>query len=94
MRKRSKQKAQQTAKPTHVSVSAEPAVLGPGKKLGTMEVATRLGCHPMTVPRLVQDGRLSAPVKWFGKNIWTEEQLAADINKMMERAGKSTEAVS
>jgi hypothetical protein len=93
MRKRTK-KQQATAKPTRVSeMPTEPTVLGPGKKLGTMEVAGRLGCHPMTVPRLVQDGRLSPPVKWFGKNIWTEEQLAADIAKMMARAGKSTEVV-
>jgi hypothetical protein len=77
--------------PTHVSAPAEPTALGPGKKLGTMDVAARLGCHPMTVPRLVATGRISAPVKWFGKNIWTEEQLAADIAKLLASAGKSTE---
>jgi hypothetical protein len=93
MRKRTKKHKEQQppAKPTHVSAPAEPAVLGPGKKLGTMEVAARLGCHPMTVPRLVEAGRISKPLKWLGKNLWTEEQLAADIAKLLARAGRSTE---
>jgi hypothetical protein len=75
-----------TTNPTHVS---EP--LGPGKRLGTMEVAARLGCHPMTVPRLVSAKRLSPPLKWMGRNTWTEEQIQADIEKLIE-AGKGTDA--
>ena len=78
--------------PADTRVAAKTTVLGSGKKLGTADVAARLGCHPMTIPRLVKDGRLSAPVKWFGKNIWTEEQLATDLAKMLARASKSTEA--
>jgi hypothetical protein len=65
--------------------AAMPPALGPGKRLGTLEVAALLGCHPMTIGRLVATKRLSAPVKWLNKNLWTEEQIAGDVAKLLGR---------
>jgi len=46
-----------------------------GRRIGTLELAAKLNCHPMSIPRFVKQGRLPKPKKPFGKNIWDEDEI-------------------
>jgi hypothetical protein len=42
--------------------------------IGTLEVAAKLGCHPMSVPRMTRNKPgFPQPVKPFKKNLWDEQ---------------------
>jgi len=61
------------------------------KLIGTMEVAGKLGCHPMSVPRLVRGRRgFPQPNKLFNKNLWEEGVVDAYIAELL--ATKQREA--
>ena len=43
--------------------------------IGTMEVAEKIHCHPMSIPRMVKQKKLPPPVKPFGRNLWDEDEI-------------------
>ena len=45
------------------------------RRIGVLEVAGRLCVHPMTVPRLVREGRLPLPEKITNKNLWWDDEI-------------------
>jgi hypothetical protein len=51
------------------------------RRIGTLEVAERLHCHPMTVPRLVKERRLPPPEKLLSKNVWFEDEIDTLVEK-------------
>ena len=60
-----------------------------GKKrrwIGTMEMAELLGCHPMTLPRLVKTKPgFPRPVKPFGKNLWDADEAEAYLESLLTK---------
>ena len=46
-----------------------------GRRIGTMELASLLRCHPASIPRLVKEGRLPTPRKTLNKNDWGEDEI-------------------
>lgn len=56
----------------------------PRKFIGTLEVAARLGCHPMSIPRLVKTKKgFPAPIKPFNKNLWLEDVIDAYVRRLL-----------
>jgi len=56
----------------------------PRRLIGTLELAARLRCHPMSIPRYVKTKPgFPQPVKPFGKNLWDEDAVEAYIAKVM-----------
>jgi predicted DNA-binding transcriptional regulator AlpA len=59
----------------------------PRRLIDTMELAARLHCHPMSIPRYVKIKKgFPKPEKPFGKNLWDEEAVEAYLAKVMKRA--------
>ena len=56
----------------------------PRRLIGTMELAARLHCHPMSIPRYVKTKPgFPQPSKPFGKNLFDEDAVEAYIAKEM-----------
>jgi predicted DNA-binding transcriptional regulator AlpA len=56
--------------------------------IGTMELATLLHCHPMSIPRYVKTKKgFPKPTKPFGKNLWDEAAVEAYLAKVMKARG-------
>ena len=57
----------------------------PGRKwIGTMELAAKLGVHPFSIPRLRQTkSGFPQPVKPFGKNLWSEDEVDRYVEKLL-----------
>ena len=52
--------------------------------LGTMEVATRLGVHPFSIPRLRKTKpNFPQPVKPFGKNLWAGDEVDRYVEELL-----------
>lgn len=51
------------------------------RRIGTLEVAEKLGCHPMTVPRLAKERRIPQPDKLLLKNQWWEDEIDELVEK-------------
>jgi predicted DNA-binding transcriptional regulator AlpA len=51
--------------------------------IGTAELANKLGCHLMSIPRLRKRPGFPQPIKPFGKNVWVEEEVDAYIENLM-----------
>jgi len=49
------------------------------RRIGTMEVAQLLRCHPASIWRLVKEKRLPPPRKTLNKNDWSENQIVEII---------------
>jgi hypothetical protein len=62
-----------------------PAPVKPADKLiGTLEVAAKLGCHPMSIPRFVKTKPgFPQPAKLFNKNLWGEAVVDAYVATLM-----------
>jgi hypothetical protein len=45
------------------------------RRIGVLEVAGKLKCHPTSVPRLVRQKRLPPPDKLLNKNMWWESVI-------------------
>jgi hypothetical protein len=57
----------------------------PRRLIGALELAARLRCHPMSIPRYVKKKPgFPQPMKPFGKNLWDEDAVEAYINKVMK----------
>lgn len=41
-----------------------------GRRIGTMELAEKLRCHPASIPRLIKQKRIPPPDKILNKNSW------------------------
>jgi predicted DNA-binding transcriptional regulator AlpA len=55
--------------------------------IGTMEVAERVNCHPMSIPRLVKTkANFPQPIKLFGKNLWDDDEMEAYLESLMQAA--------
>jgi hypothetical protein len=50
-----------------------------GRRIGTMELAQLLRCHPASIPRLVAQKRIPPPRKILNKNDWDETQIVEII---------------
>ena len=56
------------------------------KWIGTLEMAELLGCHPMSIPRLVKTKPgFPQPTKLFGKNLWDASEAEAYIRKLLAK---------
>jgi hypothetical protein len=57
----------------------------PGRKwIGTMALAEKLGCHPFSIPRLRKTKpNFPQPVKPFGKNLWSEDEVDRYVEKLL-----------
>jgi hypothetical protein len=53
----------------------------PRCRIGVLELAERLVCHPMSISRLVKQKRLPLPHKILNKNFWFEEEIDALIER-------------
>jgi hypothetical protein len=52
--------------------------------IGTMALAEKLGCHPLSIPRFVKTKPgFPQPVKPFGKNLWDEDVVDAFIESLV-----------
>jgi hypothetical protein len=49
------------------------------RRIGVLDIAIKLGCHPASVPRLVKEKRLPPPDKLLNKNQWWEHVIDAVI---------------
>jgi predicted DNA-binding transcriptional regulator AlpA len=49
------------------------------RRVGVIEIAAKLGCHPASIPRLVKEGRLPQPAKLLNRNCWWEDVIDAVI---------------
>jgi hypothetical protein len=59
-----------------------------GRLIDTMELAAKLNCHPMTIPRYVKIKKgFPKPIKPFGKNLWDERVVEAYLAKIMKARG-------
>jgi hypothetical protein len=56
------------------------------RRIGVLEVADKLCVHPMTVPRLVRQGRLPAPNKLINKNVWWDDVIDELIRSGLPKA--------
>ena len=45
------------------------------RRIGVLDIAVKLHCHPASVPRLVKEGRLPAPDKLLNRNFWWEDEI-------------------
>jgi predicted DNA-binding transcriptional regulator AlpA len=45
------------------------------RRVGVIEIAAKLGCHPASIPRLVGEGRLPPPAKLLNRNVWWEDVI-------------------
>lgn len=45
------------------------------RRVGVLEVAQKLKCHPASIPRLVREKRLPLPDKLLNKNVWLESAI-------------------
>ena len=56
----------------------------PQRLIGTMELAAKLHCHPMSIPRYVKTKPgFPKPAKPFGKNLFDEDAVDAYMAKVM-----------
>jgi predicted DNA-binding transcriptional regulator AlpA len=54
-----------------------------GRLIDTIELATKLNCHPMSIPRFVKTKKgFPQPTKPFGKNLWDEWEIDAYLAKV------------
>jgi predicted DNA-binding transcriptional regulator AlpA len=51
----------------------------PRRRIGVLDIAVKLNCHPASVPRLVKEKRLPPPDKLLNKNTWFEDEIDALI---------------
>jgi hypothetical protein len=59
------------------------------RRIGVLDVAGKLCVHPMTVPRLVREGRLPLPDKIINKNLWWEDEIDELIRRGLPRSNGS-----
>jgi hypothetical protein len=45
------------------------------RRVGVLDVAIKLNCHPASVPRLVKEQRLPPPDKLLNRNCWWEDVI-------------------
>jgi hypothetical protein len=63
----------------------------PRRFIGTMELAAKLNCHPMSIPRYCKTKpNFPQPTKPWGKNIWDEDVVDAYIAEVTQPAQKLT----
>ena len=54
--------------------------------IGTLQMAELLGCHPMSIPRLVKNKKgFPQPIKPFGKNLWDADEAEAYLQKLLAK---------
>lgn len=58
----------------------------PRRRIGVLEVAVKLRCHPASVPRLVREKRLPNPDKLLNKNVWWEQVIDDVIERGLPKA--------
>jgi predicted DNA-binding transcriptional regulator AlpA len=58
------------------------------RRIGVLEVAEKLKCHPTSVPRLVRQKRLPPPDKLLNKNVWWESAIDAAIERGLSNVKK------
>jgi hypothetical protein len=58
------------------------------RRIGVLEVAKKLKCHPTSVPRLVRQKRLPPPLKLLNKNMWWESTIDDLIEHGLPKAKK------
>jgi hypothetical protein len=58
--------------------------------IGVQELAAKLHCHPMSIPRLVRTkAGFPQPTKFLNKNLWDEAVIDAWIQQQQVRAEAS-----
>jgi predicted DNA-binding transcriptional regulator AlpA len=60
----------------------------PLRRIGVLELADKLKCHPASVPRLVKQNRLPPPDKLLNKNTWLESAIDELIARGLPKARK------
>jgi len=45
------------------------------RRVGVLDVAAKLDCHPGSIPRLITEKRLPPPDKLLNKNVWWEDVI-------------------
>lgn len=63
------------------------------RRIGVQEVAAKFLCHPMSVPRLVKQGRLRKPDKILNKNSWFEDEIDELVEQGLPPPATDTETV-
>jgi hypothetical protein len=54
------------------------------RMIGTMELAAKLRCHPVSIQRFVKTKPgFPQPIKPFGKNLWNEEAVDAYLDALL-----------
>jgi len=54
------------------------------KMIGVLELAEKLGVHPMSIPRMVREKEgFPKPVKLFHKNLWPEPVIDAYLARLV-----------
>jgi hypothetical protein len=64
------------------------------RRIGVLDIAVKLHCHPASVPRLVKEGRLPAPDKLLNRNFWFEDEIDAAIADGIPPRPKKAEGAS
>ena len=62
----------------------------PDRRIGVLELAAKLHCHPASVPRLIREKRLPAPDKLLNKNVWWEKRIDELIERGLPKAKQLT----
>ena len=56
------------------------------KWIGTMELANKLRCHPLSIPRFVKTKpNFPQPIKLFNKNLWDEEVVDVYVEQLFDK---------
>jgi len=69
----------------------ELARLPVGTILDERTLAGMFACHPATIKRAVQRGELPAPIRMFGRPVWTAGRILEHVAGRLEAAQKDAE---
>jgi predicted DNA-binding transcriptional regulator AlpA len=58
----------------------------PPRRIGVLEFAEKLSCHPATIPRLVKNKKgFPQPDKLLNKNTWAEDVADAYVASLIKQ---------
>lgn len=62
------------------------------RRVGVIELAVKLGCHPASIPRLIKEKRVPPPDKLLNRNVWWEDVIDAAIERGLPPRPKKEKA--